>query len=106
MKNYTKTHIRLLRPSATLAINEKCKDLRAKGKKVFNFGFGGSPFSIPDNIVSALKNNAHKKEYLPSIGLKDLREAIANYINKNSKTNICNELGFYIILNQRINFWN
>ncbi len=87
MKNYTKTHIRLLRPSATLAINEKCKDLRAKGKKVFNFGFGGSPFSIPDNIVSALKNNAHKKEYLPSIGLKDLREAIAKYINKNSNNN-------------------
>ena len=86
MKNYTKSHIRLLEPSATLAINEKCKNLRAEGKKVFNFGFGGSPFSIPEKIVSALKNNAHQKEYLPSVGLKDLRETIAKYINRNSNS--------------------
>ena len=85
MKNFTKGHIKSLKPAATLAINEKCKQLREEGKKVFNFGFGGSPFSIPEKIVSALKNNAHKKEYLPSIGLKDLREAIAGYIN--AKTN-------------------
>ena len=86
MQNYTKRHIKSLRTSATLAINEKCKKLRADGKKVFNFGFGGSPFSIPDRIVSALKNNAHKKEYLPSVGLRDLREAIAKYINRNSNS--------------------
>ena len=36
MQNYTKKHIKSLRPSATLAINEKCKKLRADGKKVFN----------------------------------------------------------------------
>ena len=64
MQNYTKSHIKSLKPAATLAINEKCKKLREEGKKVFNFGFGGSPFSIPDKIVSALKNNAHKKELL------------------------------------------
>ncbi len=82
MKNYSKKHIKSLKPAATLAINEKCKELRAKGKKVYNFGFGGSPFSIPDRIVLALKDNAHKKEYLPSVGLKDLREAISSYINR------------------------
>ena len=86
MQNYTKRHIKSLKTSATLAINEKCKELRANGKKVFNFGFGGSPFSIPDKIVSALKDNAHKKEYLPSVGLRDLREAIAKYINRNSNS--------------------
>ena len=86
MKNYTKSHIRSLESSVTLAINEKCKNLRAEGKKVFNFGFGGSPFSIPEKIVSALKNNAHQKEYLPSVGLKDLRETIAKYINRNSNS--------------------
>ena len=85
MENYYKKHIKSLKPAATLAINEKCKNLRAQGKKVFNFGFGGSPFSIPDKIVLALQNNAHKKEYLPSIGLKELREVIAKYINQ--KTN-------------------
>ena len=91
MKNYTKNHIKLLKPAATLAINEKCKKLRAEGKKVFNFGFGGSPFSIPDKIVSALKNNAHQKEYLPSIGLNELRQAIAKYLNRNSNNNFQKE---------------
>ena len=86
MQNFTKSHIKSLRPAATLAINEKCKKLRAEGKKIFNFGFGGSPFPIPDKIVSALKNNAHKKEYLASVGLKELRHVIAKYLNKNSNT--------------------
>ena len=91
MQNYTKSHIKSLKPAATLAINEKCKKLREEGKKVFNFGFGGSPFSIPDKIVSALKNNAHKKEYLPSVGLKNLREAISKYIN-HSNVNFSQEM--------------
>ena len=91
MQNYTKSHIKSLKPAATLAINEKCKKLREEGKKVFNFGFGGSPFSIPDKIVSALKNNAHKKEYLPSVGLKNLREAIAKYINQYSNNDFGQE---------------
>ena len=34
MENYTKKHIKSLKPSATLAINEKCKKLRENGKKV------------------------------------------------------------------------
>ena len=85
MKEFTKKHINSLSPSATLAINEKSKKLKADGKKIFNFGFGQSPFPVPEQIISALKNNAFKKEYLPVQGLKDLREAIAKYINK--KTN-------------------
>tara|TARA_Y100001970_G_scaffold242155_1_gene306309 strand:- start:124 stop:1359 length:1236 start_codon:yes stop_codon:yes gene_type:complete len=91
MKNFTKSHIKLLKPAATLAINEKCKNLRAEGKKVFNFGFGGSPFPIPGKIVSALKNNAHQKEYLPSVGLNDLREAISKYINQNANNHFRKE---------------
>ena len=65
MQNYTKKHIKSLKPSATLAINEKCKELRANGKKVFNYGFGGSPFSIPEKIVSALKIMHIKKNTCP-----------------------------------------
>ncbi len=85
MKDYIKKHIKLLKPSATLAINEKAKKLNNEGKKTFNFGFGQSPFPVPNSIVSALKNNANKKEYLPVQGLKNLREVISKYLNK--KTN-------------------
>ena len=82
MENYIKKNIASLKPSSTLAINEKVKKLLNTGKKVFNFGFGQSPFPIPEKIVSALKDNAHKKDYLPMQGLPQLREAISKYLLK------------------------
>ena len=62
MKDLTKKNILKLKPSSTLVINEKCKDLLIKGKKIYQFGFGQSPFPVPEKIVEALKNNAHRKE--------------------------------------------
>ena len=56
MKNLNK-----LKPSATLEINERSKKLIEQGRKVFRFGFGQSPFPVPEKIVSALKKNADKK---------------------------------------------
>ena len=91
MDDYIKKNIRALRPSATLAINEKVKKLLQKGKKVYNFGFGQSPFPIPEKIVSVLKNNAHKKTYLPMQGLSELREAISKYLLKRTGVNYSKE---------------
>ena len=82
MVDYIKKNISSLKPSATLAINEKIKQLLKDGKKVFNFGFGQSPFPIPEKIVSVLRDNAHKKDYLPMQGLPELREAISKYLLK------------------------
>ena len=65
MKNLIKKNISRLKPSSTLVINEKSKELILKGHKVVNFGFGQSPFPVPENIVNTLKKNAHRKEYLP-----------------------------------------
>ena len=81
-KNLIKKNLTNLKASATLAINEKSKELIAKGKKVYRFGFGQSPFPVPEKIVSALKNNANKKAYLPMQGLPKLREVISNYLTK------------------------
>ena len=77
-----KNHVKNLKISSTLRINEISKDLEAKGKKVFKFGFGQSPFEIPENIILELKNNANKNKYLPIQGLLDLRREIANYSYK------------------------
>ena len=81
MKDYSKKNIRSLKPSATLAINEKSKNLISQGKKIFKFGFGQSPFPVPDKVVDALKKNAHKKDYMPIQGSHELRTAIAKYIS-------------------------
>ena len=77
-----KNHVKNLKISSTLRINEISKDLEVKGKKIFKFGFGQSPFEIPENIILELKNNANKNKYLAMQGLLDLRREIANYSNK------------------------
>ena len=82
MKNLTKKNILRLKQSSTLVINEKCKELISQGKKVFQFGFGQSPFPVPDKIVNALKDNAYRKEYLPIQGLEKLRSAISKDLKK------------------------
>ncbi len=86
MNGLTKKNILKLKQSSTLVINEKCKKLIAEGKKVYQFGFGQSPFPVPESIVTALKKNAHRKEYLPIQGLVKLREAISK--NLKNKTGI------------------
>ena len=86
-----KNHVKNLKISSTLRINEISKDLEAKGKKVFKFGFGQSPFEIPENIILELKNNANKNKYLPIQGLLDLRREIANYSNKRNNYNYKSE---------------
>tara|TARA_B100000963_G_scaffold330311_1_gene320333 strand:+ start:4100 stop:5335 length:1236 start_codon:yes stop_codon:yes gene_type:complete len=82
MRNLTKKSILKLKQSSTLVINEKCKELIKRGKKVYQFGFGQSPFPVPEKIVNALKDNAHRKEYLPIQGLGKLREAISKDLKK------------------------
>jgi aspartate/methionine/tyrosine aminotransferase len=71
--------VRALKPSATLAIHEKSARLKAEGRKVYQLGFGQSPFPVPDAVVEALRANAHRKAYMPVRGLAELREAVAGY---------------------------
>ena len=87
MKNFIKKKITSLNPSATLAINEKCRELIAEGKKIYRFGFGQSPFPVPEKIVESLKRNAFRKEYLPIQGLPALRQAVAMHLSKKTGNN-------------------
>ena len=91
MNKFTKDKIKKLKPSATLAINEESNKLQKDGKKIYKFGFGQSPFPIPESIVTELKNNAHKHTYLPMQGLEELRLSIANHLNKNNNNNFKKE---------------
>lgn len=72
-------NVRGLKPSATLAINEKSKKLQDEGREIFRLGLGQSPFPVPDLVVEELKKNAHQKDYLAVKGLVPLREVIASY---------------------------
>tara|TARA_E500000178_G_scaffold347363_1_gene400561 strand:+ start:647 stop:1885 length:1239 start_codon:yes stop_codon:yes gene_type:complete len=80
MTSIVKKNILKLKESSTLAINERSKQLIEEGKKIYRFGFGQSPFQIPEKIVEKLRQNAFKKEYLPIQGLPELREKISKYL--------------------------
>ena len=77
-----KNLVKNLKPSSTLVINETSRQLEEQGKKIFKFGFGQSPFKVPEDVVEELKNNAHQNKYLPMQGLSELREAVAKYTLK------------------------
>ena len=74
--------IKNLKPSSTLMINETSKQMEDQGKKIFKFGFGQSPFTVPQDVVEELKNNAYQNKYLPIQGLSELREVVAKYTSK------------------------
>ena len=82
-----KNIVKNLNPSSTLKINEISKKLEEKGKKIFKFGFGQSPFNVPIDVVNELKKNSHQNKYLPMQGLKKLREVIAKYTSEKKNNN-------------------
>ncbi len=75
-------NIRGLKKSATLAINEKSRQLQWEGKKVYKLGFGQSPFPVPLPVVEALRQHANEKDYLAVKGLPELRRAIAEFYRR------------------------
>jgi len=66
-------------PSATLAVTNRAKELKAQGIDVVGFGAGEPDFDTPDYIkeaaIKALKDG--KTKYTPAKGIPELREAIA-----------------------------
>ncbi|MGA0002018.1 MAG: pyridoxal phosphate-dependent aminotransferase, partial [Steroidobacteraceae bacterium] len=71
-----------LPPSATLAINDRSDELLAQGQRIFKLGLGQSPFPVPASVVEALRRSAHEKDYLPVRGLRPLREAVAEFLQR------------------------
>ena len=83
--------VKNLKPSSTLLINETSKKLEDQGKRIFKFGFGQSPFKVPEDIVKELKNNAHQNRYLPMQGLFELRDTVAKYTSTKKNYNYNSE---------------
>ncbi len=77
-----KNLVKDLKPSSTLLINETSRKLEEQGKKIYKFGFGQSPFKVPEDVVEELKNNSHQNKYLPMQGLLELRNVVAKYTSK------------------------
>ncbi len=76
-----------VKPSSTLAITAKAKDLMSKGIDVVGFGAGEPDFNTPDNICEAAIAAIHDgfTKYTPAEGTLELRKAVCDkFLNFNN----------------------
>ncbi|HVI28357.1 pyridoxal phosphate-dependent aminotransferase [Hansschlegelia sp.] len=68
-----------VKPSATIAVTQKARDLKAAGRDVISLGAGEPDFDTPQNIKDAAIDAIRRGEtkYPPVAGIAPLREAIA-----------------------------
>lgn len=70
---------RAIRPSVTITIDSRAKELRAAGEHVINLSAGEPDFPTPDFIkragITAIEQDFTR--YTPAAGIRELREAIA-----------------------------
>jgi len=73
-----------VRPSATLALNARVKELRGQGRQVLSFAVGEPDFDTPEHIkAAAVKALAGgKTKYTPAGGTPELRAAICRKLSR------------------------
>ena len=79
---FSRAGVRGLKVSATLAINDRVKEMWADGQTVFHLAFGESRFPVHPKIAEALCGNVQKRSYLPAAGLPELRKTIAEHYGR------------------------
>ena len=76
-----------VKPSSTLAITAKAKELKANGIDVVGFGAGEPDFNTPENIcnaaIDAIKSGFTK--YTPASGTNELKEAVSKKFKEFNK---------------------
>lgn len=72
-----------IKPSATLSISGKAKEMKAAGKPVVSFSAGEPDFGTPECAKKAAIDaiNRGESHYTLTPGIIELREAICNYYN-------------------------
>ncbi|HHN65717.1 MAG TPA: pyridoxal phosphate-dependent aminotransferase [Nitrospirae bacterium] len=75
-----------VQPSATLAMNAKAKEMKARGVDVISFSVGEPDFDTPEHIkeaaIRALREG--KTKYTPADGIPELKEAIIEKLGKDN----------------------
>ena len=72
--------LKRIKPSPTIAVSQKARELKAAGKDVIGLGAGEPDFDTPDNIKKAAIDAIQKGEtkYTAVDGTPDLKKAIVN----------------------------
>ncbi|MCL5409169.1 MAG: pyridoxal phosphate-dependent aminotransferase, partial [Candidatus Omnitrophica bacterium] len=86
MENKFSRKTKELKPSATLLINKKVSEMKAKGEKILNLSVGEPDFDTPAFIKGAAIKaiNEGFTKYTDSSGIKELREEISKKLFKDN----------------------
>lgn len=78
--------IQQVKPSMTLAIDAKAKELKAQGEDVIGFGAGEPDFNTPDRIKQAAIRaiEANDTHYTPVGGTNELKDAIITKMKRDN----------------------
>ncbi|POZ90042.1 aspartate aminotransferase [Petrotoga sp. SL27] len=81
--------IESLQPSTTIELNSKALELQSKGYEIVRLTAGEPDFDTPQPIINAAYQamKEGKTKYTDNKGIKELRQKIAQYINKKYSTN-------------------
>lgn len=96
-----------IKPSATIVLTQKARDLKATGRDVISLSVGEPDFDTPDNIkeaaIAAIRRGETK--YTPVAGIPELRSAIAakyrreNNLDYKASQTIVSTGGKHVIFN-------
>ena len=85
--------LKRIKPSPTIAVTQKARELKAAGKDIIGLGAGEPDFDTPDNIKEAAIKaiNAGDTKYTAVDGTAELKEAIINKFKRENNLNYTNE---------------
>ncbi len=84
--SFLSNRVQNLAESATIAMAEKSRALKAEGKDIISLSLGEPDFNVPDFVKEAAKTGVDENysKYMPVPGYLDLREAIANKFDRDN----------------------
>ena len=84
MKEYLSHRVQRIKPSPTLAITARAKELKAAGKDIIGLGAGEPDFDTPDHIKAAAIEAINRgfTKYTAVDGIPELKQAIIDKLNR------------------------
>ena len=85
--------LKRIKPSPTIAVTQKARELKAAGKDVIGLGAGEPDFDTPENIKQAAIDaiNRGDTKYTAVDGTQDLKKAIVNKFKRENNLDYSTE---------------
>ena len=89
LDQYLSDRINSLEESATIAMSQKSREMKAQGIDVISLSLGEPDFNIPEFIKESAKKaiDDNYSKYMPVPGYQDLREAIVHKFKRDNNLN-------------------